>query len=365
MLLNRKELIVKTNFSQYPIQIGNGLRHEIGSKVAHYQNVLIVTDKNVAPLYLDEVKKSFSSQQSVASFILPAGEASKSMEWYSKLLDACIAENLDRKSLIIALGGGVVGDLAGFVAATYMRGIDYVQMPTTLLAHDSSVGGKVAINHPEGKNMIGSFHHPVLVLYDIDMMATLPHQEVRSGYAEIIKEACLDDQELFMKILSIKPGELIENQGFPQHLYKGMAIKASIVEIDEKEYGVRKYLNFGHTLGHAIETELGYGKITHGEAVAVGMLFAMWVSERIYGCSLPIQELKTWMKHQGYPIDDWNELENQALISRMKKDKKALDGMIHMVLLKEIGSPSVQAIDEKALLKHLQDFRSEYLTFES
>ena len=189
---------------------------------------------------------------------------------------------LDRHSLILALGGGAVGDLSGFVAATFMRGIPFIQIPTTILAHDSAVGGKVAINHPAGKNMIGAFYQPEAVVYDIDFLKSLPEHEIRSGFAEVIKHGLIQDPSFYHwlkeNILSIDM--MISDENLIHFLSRGVEIKSAIVEEDEKETGIRAYLNFGHTLGHAIEAELGYGKLTHGEAVVIGMLYALQLSEK-------------------------------------------------------------------------------------
>src|SRR5699024_9276236 len=204
--------------------------------------------------------KSLPADARVDYSIIQHGEEAKGVDTYYKLLTDAITAGLDRQSLIIALGGGVVGDVAGFVSATFMRGIDYVQMPTTILAHDSSVGGKVAINHEQGKNMIGSFYPPRAVIYDITTLSTLNLQEIRSGYAELVKEALIADEVFFNSLMDTDVTALTSLQ-LSADLQQGMAIKSQIVEADERESGVRKHLNLGHTLDHALEAELGYGNI--------------------------------------------------------------------------------------------------------
>ncbi|MFG6148694.1 3-dehydroquinate synthase [Halobacillus sp. B23F22_1] len=343
----------------YNVIIGKSLRYQVEELLeATYKKVLIITDTQVAPLYLEDVKQAFSSQVTVDDYVVPAGEASKSMEQYSRLLDACISLQLDRKSLIIGLGGGMVGDLAGFVASTYLRGVDFVQMPTTILAHDSSVGGKVAINHPQGKNLIGCFYNPVYVIYDSDTLLSLPLSEVRSGFGEVIKHALLSDAEwsddLFQKNVSeLSPEQLIS------YLSKGIQVKADIVEQDEKENGIRRHLNLGHTLAHALEAELGYGEITHGEAVALGIWFSLRVSEQQLGANLPTEKYVKWLTQNYYPIHLIKNINKKRVIERMKWDKKTVESQIHYVLLEAIGKPAVKTIEESKLDELLTGFLKE------
>ncbi|WP_028783033.1 3-dehydroquinate synthase [Thalassobacillus devorans] len=357
-----KQLSIQASNHLYKVQIGSGLRHSIGSLIeGSYPHVLIITDSEVAPLYLEDIKQSFSSTK-VDTAIFPAGEQSKCMSQYEELLTACIENGLDRNSLVIALGGGVVGDLAGFVAATYMRGIDYIQVPTTILAHDSSVGGKVAINHTQGKNLIGCFYSPTQVLYDIETLRTLPFHEIRSGYAEIVKHGCLDNPELFKDVISRPLTSDIKEEVLVDHLLQGIAIKSAIVEQDEKEKGIRKYLNLGHTLGHAIEAESGYGSLTHGEAVAIGLLFAMYVSKEKLGANLPFMELYNWLERQGYPLDALQSLHSNRLVARMKKDKKSSAGIVNMVLLQQLGEPAMMELQEQELTDMLIHFQEEVMS---
>lgn len=355
-----EQLRVETSTHDYTISIEEHLRFKLKDFIAKkYTTIFVITDDQVAPLYLDDVLYGLQGEHVIHTTI-PSGEATKSIEYYYQLQTVALENRLDRNSLIVALGGGVIGDLAGFVAATFMRGIDYIQVPTTILAHDSSVGGKVAINHELGKNLIGSFYPPIAVIYDVHMVQTLPENEIRSGYAELVKEAFISDetylQQLFSKSLtSITKDELTN------HLYQGIKVKATIVEQDEREANIRKYLNFGHTLAHAMETTLGYGRLTHGESVAIGMLFALRLSEQIFDRSLYYEELTTWLQDNGYPLSLF-DLDIDQLIQLMKLDKKATNQMIQMVLLREIGEPIVKTIDEPMLKEALTTFKKELNT---
>ncbi|WP_407268859.1 3-dehydroquinate synthase [Radiobacillus sp. PE A8.2] len=350
---------ITTSSNKYEVSVGTGLRLNIGTFLTkQYSSILIVTDSTVAPLYLLDVKNGFENPDKVFETIVPAGEASKSQTVYFDLITKAIEFGLDRQSLIIALGGGMIGDLAGFVASTYMRGIDFIQVPTSILAHDSSVGGKVGINHPEGKNLIGSFYPPQAVIYDVEMLTTLPEQEKRSGYAEIVKHGLISDQAFFTSVIDTNIMSNLTDQLLTEHLVKGINVKATIVEQDEKESNVRKYLNLGHTLGHAIEAELGYGKITHGEAVAIGMLFALRVSESFYKISLPYDQLNEWLQTNDYPLQI-EQLDQQSLLQRMKKDKKSTQQKVQMVLLRKIGEPTVEFVEDGFLVQQLDNFFSE------
>lgn len=356
-------LKIETSTKQYPVYIGENIRFEIGKlleqRLSMTTSTLIISDDHVAPLYLQHIKSSIQNQSGapVFEYIIPSGEASKSFQSYYDIQGFALEKGLDRRSLIIALGGGVVGDLAGFVAATYMRGIPFVQVPTTLLAHDSSVGGKVAINHPLGKNMIGAFYQPEAVIYDTLTLHSLPEKEWRSGFAEVIKHGFIWDQH-FLSWLKETIHELTEIKGelAEQLLKRSISVKAAVVKEDEKEKGIRAFLNFGHTLAHAIETKLGYGTITHGEAVVIGMIFALKVSEEHYNLDLKIESITEWLKQYNYNVSIPSQLTVAELIEAMKKDKKSEDGIIRMVLLKEIGKVEVVSVSEQQLTALLNKF---------
>ncbi|WP_339227976.1 3-dehydroquinate synthase [Oceanobacillus sp. FSL K6-2867] len=349
-----EEILVQSSTNTYKISIGESLRLQIKQFLnKEYSSIMLVTDDHVAALYLNEILENLPNDQ-VFQSIVPAGEKSKNLQAFYQLQTEAIEFGLDRESLIIALGGGVVGDLAGFVAATYMRGIDYIQMPTTILAHDSSVGGKVAINHELGKNLIGSFYPPEAVIYDVETLHSLSDREIRSGYAELIKEALISNENFFNTLLMVDIYN-VPNGGLQAHLQQGIKIKATIVEADERESGVRKYLNLGHTLGHALEAELGYGKLTHGEAVAIGLLFAIHVSEELYSIKLPFNELVQWFTKNKYPINV-TDLDKLALINKMKSDKKALKSRIQMVLLEAVAKPVTKELEDTAIENYLISF---------
>ena len=350
------KLNVKATTHDYEVSIGEGLRFRLEEFLPKtYSSILIVTDDKIESLYLQDLIDHLKHDR-VFTFTIKSGEASKSFDSYYQLQTTALENGLDRQSLIIALGGGVVGDLAGFVAATYMRGIDYIQVPTTILSHDSSVGGKVAINHPLGKNMIGSFHAPVAVVYDIEMLDSLPEAEVRSGYAELMKEAIIGNEAFYKDLLNTNI-KTVTQAKLKQHLYEGIKVKAQIVEEDEKESHLRKLLNLGHTLGHAIEASLGYGKMTHGEAIAIGMLFAYKLSERLYNISLPYGDLFRWLERNNYPLQV--QLDCERLIEYMKTDKKSQLGQVQMVLLKDITHLTIENIDETILNEVLNEFIEE------
>ncbi|NSL52293.1 3-dehydroquinate synthase [Calidifontibacillus erzurumensis] len=351
-------LTIKTASKTYPLYIGKGIRFQIQSFIQalerEFSSVLIITDSIVEPLYLKEIESSLTDFSNVYSYVVPAGEEAKSFSVFYDILTFALEKELDRKALVIALGGGVVGDLAGFVAATYMRGIAFIQMPTTLLAHDSSVGGKVAINHPLGKNMIGAFYQPEAVVYDIEMLSTLPEEQWRSGFAEVIKHALIWDKPFYDWLQAeIHTLADLRDEKLQFALAKGITVKAEVVAEDEKESGIRSYLNFGHTLAHAIEAGLGYGKMSHGDAVAIGMLFAIRVSEEYYGIDLELQKFRKWFRQFHYP-EIPKHLDAASLLQLMKKDKKAQSGTIRMVLMKQIGEVETVKVEDELILSILE-----------
>lgn len=349
-----EQINVHTPSHSYPVYIGFDIYKFLEKFIPHtYSSIFIITDEHVAPLYLEEIKSHLPDRK-IFTKIIHAGEQSKSIEEFYHMHSYMIESGLDRQSLIIALGGGVVGDLAGFTAATYMRGIDYIQLPTTILAHDSSVGGKVAINHENGKNMIGNFYQPRMVVYDTKTFTSLPMREFRSGYAELIKEGLIQNKSMFENILSSCLNSLNKHQ-VKSHIKNGIQVKASIVAKDEKESGIRKHLNLGHTLGHALEAYFGYEALTHGEAVAVGLLFSLYVSEDIFKTALPFHQLKDWLTANNYPLV-FDEIKTAKIIALMKSDKKALNQSVQMVLLKQIGEPVVRQIGDRELMSYLHHF---------
>ncbi|GAE25079.1 3-dehydroquinate synthase [Halalkalibacter wakoensis JCM 9140] len=356
-----KQVLIDTKSKTYKVFIDARLRFTIGTLLESIvtqpvSSVFVVTDSVVAPLYLDDVVGSFEQKLPIHTEVIPSGEASKSFSVYENVMTKALECGLDRKSVIVALGGGVVGDLAGFVAATYMRGIRFVQVPTTLLAHDSSVGGKVAINHPLGKNMVGSFHQPEAVFYDTETLYSLPEKEWRSGFAEVIKHGFIRDQRL----LSWLQKEVSSFNDIPVQivndlLEQSLAVKANIVAEDETESSVRAYLNFGHTLAHAIESELGYGEVTHGEAVAIGMIYALKLSEKTFKVDLEVEKYEQWFQLLGYKTQIPSHLQPVQLLKKMQSDKKAEAGTIRMVLLRELEEAILLEIPPNSIKELLDE----------
>lgn len=352
---------IQTSSKQYDVWIGEHvikqLHSFIQSKFEDVTKILIITDESVKKLHLTTVEKELSSLP-VITYTVPAGEKAKSFDVFYACLTYMLEQHLDRKSLVLALGGGAVGDLAGYVAASFMRGIPFIQIPTTVLAHDSAVGGKVAINHPLGKNMIGVFNQPEAVFYDTTFLSTLPIQELRSGFGEVIKHALISDSQFYQDLTTnINNLSKVDIAYWSEILEKGILVKRSIVEKDERESNIRAFLNFGHTLGHAIEAEMGYGKFTHGEAVVIGMIFALRLSKKKYDIAFSMEEYIKWLQLLGYTCDIPVNLEINNLINRMKQDKKSINGTIRFVLLKELGKPVLVEIGESEIREELAIFK--------
>lgn len=350
---------IKTASKQYPVLIGKKAINELSDFITdgfdHVSKILIITDEKVAELHLQTVKKSLiKTGKPVLHYVVPEGEHAKTFEVFYECQSYCLSQQLNRKSLIIALGGGAVGDLAGFVAATFMRGIPFIQVPTTLLAHDSSVGGKVAINHPLGKNMIGAFYQPEAVIYDIEFLHTLPFQELRSGFAEVIKHALIADEEFYHWLrLNIVDLNNITDEQFLIIILKGISIKASVVEKDEKETGMRAFLNFGHTLGHAIEGSMGYGNFTHGESILIGIVYALKISQKKQGLNFKLNEFIEWVSSLGYRTTIPHQLEKEELLHLMKTDKKSVHAGATFVLLRQVGSPQLMNLEDSILIEEM------------
>ncbi|GIM48178.1 3-dehydroquinate synthase [Collibacillus ludicampi] len=345
-----KRLRVDLGERGYEIIIGDGVLRSLGEEMrradlSETSHILLVTDEHVSKAgHLEVAKESLEqSGYSVTVVEVPPGEESKNLDQAERLYDAAFNAGLDRRSTIIALGGGVVGDLAGFVAATYMRGISFVQVPTTVLAHDSAVGGKVAVNHPRGKNIIGAFHQPEFVLYDVNTLRTLPPREIRSGIAEVIKHGLIWDREFFFwiernmeEMLSLDSAILVDM------LARSCAIKAAVVAKDEKEQGLRAILNYGHTLAHAIEGLAGYGVFTHGEAVSIGIAFAAELSSRLgYLSSQDLVRTERCLLKAGLPVHIPASLSTNELVSFMRQDKKAIGKTLTFVIAEDIGRVSI------------------------
>ena len=325
----------------YPILIGAGLLRDpavIGAAVTA-RDVLVVTNEVVGPLYLADVSRGLAGKR-LQSVVLPDGERHKTLEVTARIFDALIAHRMNRDACVVALGGGVVGDMAGFAAACYQRGVDYVQVPTTLLAQvDSSVGGKTGVNHPGGKNLIGAFHQPRAVISDTATLVTLPARELRAGLAEVLKYGLIADAP-FLDWIEANLDALLalEPAALAHAIRRSCEIKAAIVAEDEREHGRRALLNLGHTFGHAIETATGYGEWLHGEAVGVGMLVAADFSRRLGWLEpVDVDRLRGLLRRAGLP-DRAPAIGAARALELMGMDKKVLEGRIRLVLLRQVGA---------------------------
>lgn len=333
----------------YDIVVGENLLAEAGEAIARVirrPDVAVVTDENVAPLYLDKLQGALDKAGiRHSAVILPAGEGTKDFAHLENLAESLLERRVERRTTLIALGGGVIGDITGFVAAILLRGMDFVQVPTTLLAQvDSSVGGKTGINSRHGKNLIGAFHQPRLVLADMDVLDTLPRRQLLAGYAEVVKYGFIDDPAFF-DWLDAHAGALLtgDKVACRQAVLTSCAAKAKVVAADEKEGGLRALLNLGHTFGHALEAETGYGdRLLHGESVAIGMAMAFDLSVRLGLC--PPEDADKVRRHMagvGLPVDlagikdaSWTA---ERLMAHMQTDKKVKDGRVTFILTRGIG----------------------------
>jgi len=330
----------------YPIYIGAGLlaRPELIVDKLPQNKVAIVTNATVAPLYLESLRRALESRGvNVVSVTVPDGEAYKTWETLNRIFDTLLEHRCERGTTLIALGGGVIGDLAGFAAAVYQRGVPYIQVPTTLLAQvDSAVGGKTAINHPLGKNMIGAFYQPLAVVSDTDTLGSLPSRELAAGLAEVIKYGLIRDAPFF-EWLEANMRRLArgEPEALAYAIERSCANKAEVVARDELETGPRALLNFGHTFGHAIEAGTGFGAWLHGEAVANGMLLAAELSHRLgLLAAADVRRIGALLKEAGLPLDP-PMLGFERYLELMGHDKKVAGGRIHFVLLRRIGEAYV------------------------
>jgi 3-dehydroquinate synthase len=356
--MNRIEVrLEKKPSTSYEIYIGQDILDRMGliiTKNNWASRYILITDSNVSALHGDRVIGTLKEMGlKVDQIEIPAGEASKDMQTIFSIIDRMIELGADRTSALIALGGGVVGDITGFVASIYMRGIPYIQVPTTLLAQvDSSIGGKTAIDLPHGKNILGTFHQPKGVFIDLAFLKTLPSREFGNGLAEIVKCGIIDDPELLS--LLEKEAEAIRNRDMillEKVIARTCRIKKGIVEIDEMEKGLRRILNFGHTIGHAIEAESGYS-ISHGEAVSVGMVAAAHISDRLkYLPSEDRERILSLIRAIGLPDRIPHTLSTDGVSSRIKRDKKKEGDAVRFVLLKKIGIPFVNGGVPEALVR--------------
>ncbi|WP_219836540.1 3-dehydroquinate synthase [Paenibacillus sp. R14(2021)] len=355
-----RELTVELGERSYPIYIGEGLLDEAGRLfekhgISKKSPLLVITDANVAERHLNHLESVLTASGFMhASVVIPAGESSKSLEQLEKLVGAALERGLDRKSAVVALGGGVVGDLAGFVAASYMRGIKFVQVPTTILAHDSSVGGKVAVNHPLAKNIIGAFHQPELVLYDLKTLQTLPDREVKAGLSEVVKHGLIWDAE-FVAWCDEHADQLLalDAEALGYALYKGCSVKAAVVSKDERENDLRAILNLGHTIGHALEAVAGYGELLHGEAISIGMVGSALVAVRLGAPEEIYHVTKRVLSSVGLPVRLPIHLDTDEIMRAMMHDKKFLEGSITFIVPTAVGKVEINKSVSTSLIREI------------
>ncbi|EGV31323.1 3-dehydroquinate synthase [Thiorhodococcus drewsii AZ1] len=347
-------LNVDLGLRSYPIYIGSGLIADPEFYRPHVrgERVMIVTNETVAPIYLDSVKAALADYH-ISEVVLPDGEQYKTLEVWNRIFDALLHERFARDCTLIALGGGVVGDMTGFAAACYQRGVPFIQVPTTLLAQvDSSVGGKTGINHPAGKNMIGAFHQPLAVIADTDTLETLAQKELSAGLAEVLKYGFIRDLP-FLAWMESHMAELLarDPSALGHAIKRSCEIKAAIVAEDELESGQRALLNLGHTFGHAIEAGAGYGTWLHGEAVAVGTCMAANLSQRLGWLDEgDVERVRRLVSSAGLPTDPPADLSPERFLDLMSVDKKVLSGKMRFVLLKALGDAIVTSYVEPDLL---------------
>lgn len=352
-------LTVDLGDRSYPVHIGPGLlsRPELFTPHIKSRQVCIISNETVAPLYLEQLKAVLGGF-ACSEIILPDGEKYKTLDSMAVIYDALLEQRLERSATLIALGGGVIGDMAGFAAATYQRGVNFIQVPTTLLSQvDSSVGGKTGVNRPLGKNMVGAFYQPQCVIADTETLKTLPDRELSAGMAEVIKYGLINNQDFYIWLQANINTLLRRDTSSLIHAIKtSCEEKAAIVAQDERESGIRAILNLGHTFGHAIETAMGYGNWLHGEAVATGMLMAADLSQRLgYISGEEVSTLKSLLINAGLPTQAPQEISTEQYLDLMGRDKKAESGNVRFVLLEQIGRAFVKGdIDSACLAETLK-----------
>lgn len=348
-----KLVMVDTPGGSYPIHIAAGRLDALAHSIpADTTAIAVISDTTVSPLYGERVRQALASTDKPLVFVdLPDGEVHKTWDSLNLIFDALLGHQLDRKAVLVALGGGVVGDMCGFAAACYMRGVRFVQVPTTLLAQvDSSVGGKTAINHPLGKNMIGAFYQPLAVEIDTDVLASLPAREISAGLAEVIKYGMIADAAFFTWCEEhVGALRTLEPQAIHYAIQRSCELKAQVVSQDERESGIRAILNFGHTFGHAIESGLGYGQWLHGEAVGCGMVLAAELSAQVHGLDRAVvARVRALVEAIGCPVQA-PDLGAQRWLDLMRVDKKTEGRVIRFVLLPELGRARVDAVHDEQL----------------
>ena len=361
--MNSSPTSIRVNLSppsNYEIIVGQNILDDCGKKIAELvslQRCVIISDSNVAPLYAKQVQQSLHSAGMKSDQVtVPAGESSKSLSQVEEICRNMIVAGHDRHSFVVALGGGVIGDLAGLVASVFYRGIPLIQIPTTIVSQvDSSIGGKTGVNAPEGKNLIGAFHQPKLVIADTTTLQTLPDREFNEGFAEAIKHAAIRDGDMLEEIMNVKGASNLDSL-----IAKNVQIKARVVEEDEKEIlGTRAHLNYGHTIGHAIEAAGGYGEFLHGEAISLGLICANFISSELFNFSSEQSDrIKTALIKFNLPITLDKEISTDSILKIMRADKKFKNGQIRFVALHELGKPELtDKVTEAMISKSIATIR--------
>ena len=360
--MTQKKILVPIDKSSYEVTIESGVLSRIGNKlnelgIKNNRKILIISNQEIADLFGEIVLENLTLNKYFAEiFIIQAGETNKNLNTLNEIYDAAFSFGLERGSLIIALGGGIVGDITGLAAATWLRGIDYIQIPTTLLSMvDSSVGGKTAVNHPKGKNLIGAFYQPKAVYIDTDALKTLPEREFKAGMAEVIKYGIIKDEELFKFLeakASIERIRNLESEYLIEIIMKSVQTKSEVVSMDEQEKGIRAILNYGHSFGHVIENLCGYGEFLHGEAISIGMRIAGDIaSEKGLWTKEESKRQNNLLLNYGLPIEI-PKIEKSKILKILMGDKKVKDGKMRFVLPKRIGNVEIfDDIEDSDFLK--------------
>jgi len=348
----------------YPLYIGRDLFLDSQLLAQHVpgSQVVIISNDTIAPLYVERVRNALGERSLITEIVLPDGEQFKTLDTLGTIFDQVMAANHNRTTSFIAVGGGVVGDMAGFAAACFQRGVNFIQIPTTLLAQvDSSVGGKTAVNHPLGKNMIGAFYQPGAVFIDLNTLQSLPDREIAAGLAEVVKYGLICDKPFYQWLCQHMPKLLArEEAALAEAIERSCAIKARVVAADEREGGLRAILNLGHTFGHAIETAQGYGNWLHGEAVATGMLLAMQLSAgRGWIESSEVDTYRKLLQSMNLPLCIPPDMSPADFLELMGRDKKVVDGRMRLVLLSAVGAA---CISDDVTEDELSSFLAEYCT---
>ncbi|MFZ8101468.1 3-dehydroquinate synthase [Staphylococcus arlettae] len=342
--------------NNYPIIVEHNAIQQLHPFVQSYKDIVLVVDAKVEEQW-GETLDFITSEYDAHKLVIPSGEATKTLAYYNEIIEELLSKNLTRNTCLLAVGGGATGDFTGFLAATLLRGVDFIQIPTTILAHDSSVGGKVGINSKHCKNLIGAFYRPKAVIYDLNFLSTLPYSEIISGYAEVYKHALLNDSHAVQTIEQQYNSRqrLSDLVDIETYIYNGINTKLNIIIQDEKENNVRKHLNLGHTFGHAVEYKF---KIPHGHAIMIGLIYQFIVSNINLNTTFDIQRFINYLHILDYPLTLISDFDFDSLYQLMLSDKKNDDAGVQMVLLQNYGQPIVQHVDKTVLKQAFHELQT-------